>query len=143
MITLHKHGTYELIETKRNIKILYLDKTAYAWVEPWSTKEILVVSRHPHITDCILSIGDYCLYDLRSEPHLPGKQFLDLEVGDDTWQGYLLLTGLPTTRRKRVRIIASHEVVTNNPAYSSNEQMQTIKHPNKRKGELYEVTGSV
>lgn len=143
MITLHRSGIYKLIETRRNVRILYLDKTAYAWVAPWSTKEILVLSRRPHVTDCILSVGDYCLYDLRDEPSLPGKQFLELDVGDDIWQGYMLLTGLPTTRHKRVRIIPTRDYVTNNPVYSYTGLKFTERMKRKSKGGEHEVAHSV
>jgi len=143
MIRLRKSGTYRLIETRRHTKVLYLDNDSYAWVEPWVSKEILIMSRRAHITDCTLSIGEYCLYDVRGEPHLPGRQFLELEVGDDIWQGYLLLSGLPTAQKKRGRIIATHELVTNNPAYSDNGQTHISKSNADKKGELYEVTRTI
>jgi hypothetical protein len=43
------------------------------------------------------------------EAHLTDQQHLELNVGDHTWQGYLLPTGLPTPDKKRVRIIATNE----------------------------------
>ena len=112
MISLHKSGRYELIETKSDVKILYLDSDAYAWVNPKEIGEILVVSHKPHKTDCLLSIGEFRLYDVDDEPFLSDQQHLELEVGGGEWQGYLLLTGLPNDQKKRGRIIATNELIT-------------------------------
>ena len=112
MITLRKRGQYKLIENKANTKILYLDDSVYAWVEPVTIGEILIYSHTSHKTDCILSIGTYHLYDVDDEPALSDQQHLELEVGDGQWQGYLLLTGLPDDKHKRSRIVPTHEVIT-------------------------------
>lgn len=117
MITTLQSGRYKLIETKRNIKILYLDETAYAWVEPATMGEILVASHNIHKTDCVLSIGKYFLYSVVDESHLADHMHLELEVGKDYWQGYLLLTGLPDSNKTRRRIIATPEIITGNPAF--------------------------
>ena len=114
MISMFRRGTYKLIETKSQTKILYLDTEAYAWVEPAGIGEILVHSHNSHKTDCVLSIGDYCIYDVVDEPELSDQQHLELEVGHKTWQGYLLLTGLPTDKKLRGRIIPTTEVITEN-----------------------------
>ena len=112
MINLHRSGHYKLIETKNDIKILYLDQDVFAWIEPKEIGEILVVSHKPHKTDCLLNIGDYKLYDVDDEPSLSDQQHLELEVTGGVWQGYLLLTGLPNDLKKRGRIIATNEVIT-------------------------------
>ena len=119
MITLQRSGHYKLIETKHNTKILYLDDDAYAWVEPVSIGEILVVTHNAHKTDCILSLGDYHIYKVIDEPHLADHVHLELEVGNGVWQGYLLLTGLPTDEKTRGRIIPTPEVVTGQAALTS------------------------
>lgn len=113
MIKTIQQGSYKLIETKGQTKILYLDKETYAWVEPADIGEILVHSHNIHKTDCILSLGRYYLYDVNDELKLSDQQHIELEVGENTWQGYLLLTGLPTDSKIRGRIIPTKEVITN------------------------------
>lgn len=112
MILLLTAGTYRLIETKHQTKILYLDDTVYAWIEPTGIGEILVASHHKHKTDCVLATGEYRLYDVHGEKRVSNHEHLELEVGDDIWQGYLLLTGLPNHFKKRRRIIPTSEVIT-------------------------------
>lgn len=117
MISLKRSGHYKLIETKHHTKVLYLDKETYAWVEPVNIGEILVASRKLHKTDCVLSLGHYYLYDVVDEPFLSDQLHLELEVGENTWQGYLLLSGLPDMQKKRGRIIPTQEVITGNPKF--------------------------
>lgn len=112
MITLLNSGQYKLIETKHHTKILYLDKTAYAWIGAVNIGEILVASHRLHKTDYVLGCGQYRLYDVDNEPHLSDQLHLELEVGRQTWQGYLLLTGLPDDAKKSGRIIPTSEVIT-------------------------------
>lgn len=111
MISLLKHGSYKLIETRRHTKILYLDSACFAWVEPPNIGEILVGSHNIHKTDCVLSLGRYRLYDVDDEPNLSDQIHLELEVGNGKWQGYLLLSGLPNMQKKRGRIIPTGEVI--------------------------------
>jgi hypothetical protein len=101
-----------LIETKGQTKVLYLGDKTYAWVEPADIGEILVHSHNVHKTDCVLSIGDYVIYKVDDEPELSDQQHLELETGKKSWQGYLLLTGLPTDKKIRGRIIPTTEVIT-------------------------------
>ena len=117
MITLAKEGSYRLIETKHNTKILYLDSRQFAWVEPVDIGEILVTSHVAHTVDCILALGDYRLYTVKDEPSLSDNPHLELSVGRGTWQGYLLPTGLPDNEKKRSRIIPTHEIITTDDAY--------------------------
>lgn len=119
MITLVRSGTYKLIETKANIKILQIDRQTYAWVEPRGIGQILVSSHTPHKADHALAMGTYNLYDVEDEPHLTDLQHLELEYGDNAWQGYLLLTGLPDDEKRRSRIVPTLEVITGNPRFSS------------------------
>lgn len=111
MISIIQQGTYKLVETKGQTKILYLGDETYAWVEPIDIGEILVHSHNVHKTDCVLSIGDYSLYDVVNEPELSDQQHLELETGNKSWQGYLLLTGLPTNKKIKGRIIPTNEVI--------------------------------
>ena len=119
MITLQQSGQYRLVETRQHTKILYLGSDAYAWVEPRNIGEILVVSNHEHPSDWVLSLGHYRLYDVLDEPNVSDLLHLELEVGNDVWQGYLLLTGLPDDVHRRKRIIPTHELITHNSVYVS------------------------
>ncbi len=74
--------------------------------------EILVGSHNPHKTDHILATGAYRIYDVEDEPQLADEQYLELNVGEGTWQGYLLPTGLPVGSKKRSRIIPTKDVVS-------------------------------
>lgn len=111
MITRIDSGKYKLIETKLDTKILYLAHKAYAWVRPRDIGEILVVSHREHHLDCVLSMGQYILYDVKDEPTLTDLQHLELEVGSNSWQGYLLPTGLPDDQKKRARIIPTPQLI--------------------------------
>lgn len=123
MITLRRSGMYKLIETKKHTKVLYLDNDIYAWVEPVHIGEILVVSHKVHKSDCVLSIGEYCLYDVTDEPYLSDQPHLELEVGKDMWQGYLLLSGLPDSHKKRGRIIPTQEIISGNPRFKDRKDL--------------------
>ncbi len=113
MISTIKTGTYKLIETRHHTKILSLETDKYAWVEPPNIGEILVASYRSHKTDCVLSVGRFVLYSVDDEPSLADEMHLELEVGENIWQGYLLPTGLPSTSKRRSRIIPTSEVITN------------------------------
>lgn len=113
MIKVIHEGSYQLIETKRQTKILTLDKKkTFAWINALDIGEILVTSHKKHETDCILALGRYRLYEVKNEPDLTDLQHLELYVGDNIWQGYLLTTGLPTDRKKSRRIIPTNEIIT-------------------------------
>lgn len=111
MISIKQLGRYKLIETKKHNKILYLDNDVYAWVEPPGIGNLLVVSHKAHKSDYTLSIGRYRLYDVVGEPGLSDQPHLELEVGPDIWQGYVLLTELPDAHKKRSRLIPTHEKI--------------------------------
>lgn len=117
MITLYASGSYRLIETKHDTKVLYLDGDMYAWVKAAEIGHILITLHKAHETDYLLSVGDYRLYDVKDEPKLSDHIHLELEVGVDTWQGYLLLTGLPDEDDKRARIIPTSETITGNSTF--------------------------
>ncbi len=123
MITLLRSGLYKLIETKRHTKVIYLDNDIFAWIEPPNIGEILVTSHRIHKTDCVLSLGHYRLYNVKQEPYLSDHIHLELEVGNDHWQGYLLLSGLPDNHKMRGRIIPTHEVITDNPRFENRKDL--------------------
>lgn len=119
MITLIKTGSYKLIETAANIKILYLDNQPHAWVTAESIGQILVWSQVPHKTNRALAMGAYQLYDVDDEPYLTDLQHLELEFGKNAWQGYLLPTGLPDKNDTRTRFIPTTEIITGNSRFTS------------------------
>ncbi len=113
MIKLLQEGTYSLLETKGQTKILTLDKKqVFAWVHAKDIGEILVTSHKLHKSDHMLAIGKYRIYEIDNEPNLTDLIHLELLLGDGTWQGYLLLTGLPSDKDKRTRIIPTDEIIT-------------------------------
>ena len=140
MISLQKSGSYSLIETKHNTKVLYLDGAIFAWIEPPDIGEILVTSHKIHKTDCVLSIGDYRLYDVEDEPHLSDQIHLELEVGRNRWQGYLLLSGLPDSNKKRGRIIPTKEVITKSTASKKSTASSQITVNRNQRGGGHEKT---
>ena len=113
MITVVKTGSFTLVETKEQTKILTLDnKNTFAWVNVKNIGEILVASHKDHIADAVLSVGNYRLYSVKDEPLFSDQLHLELAVGTGVWQGYLLPTGLPKGKKLRNRIIPTKEVIT-------------------------------
>jgi len=117
MVTHLRSGHYRLIETRRQIKILALDDTeTYAWIWSEAVGELLISSHSSHHTDHILATGEYKLYDVTDEPELTDLEHLELSIGEGRWQGYLLLSGLPTDTHTKVRIIPTTECITGSTA---------------------------
>lgn len=113
MIRAIESGKYKLIETWGHTKILKFDeKRSFAWVNAEGIGEILVSTFKKHVADYILCIGNFRIYEVREEPEIIDGYHLELFVGDDTWQGYLLPTGLPTKKKVRNRIIPTKELLT-------------------------------
>lgn len=112
MIKTLQHGMYELVETRSQTKILRLDNEVYAWVAAEDIGELLVSSHKTHKTDHVLAQGEYRLYEVKDEPEITDLQHLELQTGTKTWQGYLLLTGLPSETKLRSRIIPTKETIT-------------------------------
>lgn len=111
MIKLIAKGSYRLIGTKDHQKILYLRNQGYLWAYAKSIGELLTFSKHLHKPEYILAEGKYNLYKVKDEPKFVDLLHLELSVGEK-WQGYLLLTGLPTKNKIRSRIIPSTEVIS-------------------------------
>ncbi|HSX02154.1 MAG TPA: hypothetical protein VLI05_02445 [Candidatus Saccharimonadia bacterium] len=112
MLTLLRKGDYRLIETKGQVKILYLDDDVYAWVHAQDIGELLIASHVPHRADYHLASGRYRLYEAESEARFASQQHLELLVGKRHWQGYLLPAGLPDGSQLRVRLIPTLECIT-------------------------------
>lgn len=112
MITIVASGYFRLIETRRGVKILQLNADRYAWLMVSRIGSLLVRTTRTHREFDVLSQGHFRLYDVADEPSLSDQLHLELEVGQDAWQGYLLPTGLPTRHHKRKRIIPTHEIIS-------------------------------
>lgn len=113
MIRLVDQGKYTLQATKKLTKILFLnDKKIYVWINAEGIGEILLTTNKDHMANYILAKGNYRLYEVKDEPELTDLLHLELFVGDGNWQGYLLPTGLPTSKNNRNRIIATKEIIT-------------------------------
>lgn len=113
MIKVIKEGRYQLTETKGQTKMLALDdQNFFAWINAENIGEIVVLSHKEQTFDNFLAKGKYRLYQIKDEPNLTDLQHLELYVGENTWQGYLLTTGLPTSEKKRTRIIPTNQIIT-------------------------------
>lgn len=127
MITKLESGTYTLVETHNHTKILTINGTIFAWVRPKGVGDILVKSSYaPHRNNFSLSLGKYNLYSVKDERNLTDLQHLELEVGNNTWQGYLLLTGLPTATKRRARIVPTTQTITSDS--HARTQKKTANH---------------
>lgn len=105
MIKTIRVGQYSLLETVRDTKLLILDqKDTFAWITAQNIGELLVVTHKPHKTDYILAVGEYRMYDISGEPKFTDLAHLELQVGNNEWQGYLLPTGLPTDKKSEVEL---------------------------------------
>ncbi len=112
MLSLVRDGEYSLLETRGQVKILKLDKKFYAIVNAGNIGEILVFSHKKFTKDLVLAKGSYRIYKVKNEPNFTDLMHLELFVGRNTWQGYLLPTGFPTNRKKRSRIIPTSETIS-------------------------------
>lgn len=112
MITLVKQGHYRLGETKNHSRVLFLDDVCYIWLVIATIGDIISRTTRKHTIKTVFSRGRYRLYDIADEPDLVDLKHLELEVGEDNWQGYLLLTGLPQQNKPRSRIIATEENIS-------------------------------
>lgn len=113
MIKLLEEGSYKLVESKGQTKILQLNgERRYAWINVAEIGEILVTTHKMQVTDCVLAAGKYRLYDVQKEQALTDLLHLELSVGNGEWQGYLLPTGLPIAEKIRSRVIPTHEIIT-------------------------------
>ena len=116
-----EEGKYQLLETKKQTRILILNNgkklKTFAWVNVVNIGEILVSSFKEHETDTILSLGKYQLWEVTgNEPNLVDLIHLELGVGQGKRQGYLLPLGLPDEKDKRNRIIPTKELVKSSKA---------------------------
>lgn len=111
MIKLIKKGTYRLVWSKDRQRILYLGDQGYLWAHAKSIGELLTFSKHPHMPSYMMAEGKYRIYSVKKEPKLVDLQHLELSIKPGVWQGFLLLTGLPTKTKLRSKIVPTEEVV--------------------------------
>lgn len=113
MIRLVEEGQYRLVESKRLVRLLFLEKgKVFAWINAKAIGEILVLTGTRHRIDHVLATGTYRVYSVNNEPQLTDLLHLELFIGNGKWQGYLLPTGFPTKKDKRNRIIPTKEIIT-------------------------------
>lgn len=112
MIKLLTKGKYRLLGTKDHKTMLYLDRQGYHWNYAPRIGELLTFSKHAHKQNYILVQGNYKIYGVKNEPKLVDLNHLELSVGQGQWQGYLLLTGLPTNKKIRSRIVPTDEIIS-------------------------------
>lgn len=112
MIKLISKGKYRLVTQKDNEKTLVLGKQGYHWTVAKGIGEILTFCKSVHKEAYTMSEGSYRIYAVKNEEKLVDLLHLELSVGEDKWQGYLLLTGLSTKNKIRSRIIATKELIT-------------------------------
>lgn len=113
MIKTLRTGEYKLLETKDQNKILILDnKETFAWINAENIGILLATSHRHHKIDNVLATGKYRLYEVKDEPQYTDLTHLELMVGVGVWQGYLLLTSLPTQEKSKSRIIPTDETIT-------------------------------
>lgn len=112
MIKAIAQGVYKLVATKDKKRILYLGDQGYLWSYAKNIGDLLSFSRHLHVQEYTLAKGIYCLYRVENEPKYVDLEHLELQVGTHEWQGYLLLTGLPTVGKIRSRIVPTREVIS-------------------------------
>jgi hypothetical protein len=112
MIKVLENGVYKLIETKRQIKVLYLGDKTYVWLYIPGIGHILEITHTAHSSDHVLAWGEYRLYEVKNDARFSDQMHLELCVGKGQWQGYLLLSGLPTNTKKKGRMVATQEVIS-------------------------------
>ena len=127
MIKLLGQGDYQLTETRGITKILRLtDKGVFAWINAGEIGEILVATVGNFTDLYTLASGKYRIYEVKDEPDLADTIHLELFTGKGLWQGYLLITGFPTSEHKRTRIIPTSEIITKSKQTPPKE---TLTHP--------------
>jgi hypothetical protein len=90
MIKLIKQGGYKLVMQSDNDKTLVLGKQGYHWTLAKGIGEILTFCKSIHKESYTITTGKFKLYQVKNEEKLVDLQHLELSIGDEKWQGYLL-----------------------------------------------------
>lgn len=112
MIKLLQKGRYKIVQTRDHNTILYLEEQGYHLDYAPRIGDLLTFSKHTHRLSYTLAQGVYKLYQVKNEPKLIDLRHLELSLGKGQWQGYVLLTGLPTSQKLRSRIEPTQEVIS-------------------------------
>ncbi len=112
MIKTITKGNYKLVCAKDGERILYLKDQAYLWSHAKGIGELLAFSRRTREISHTIVEGNFRIYNVKREPELVDLKHLELSVGNGRWQGYLLLTGLPTSSKVRSRIVPTDEIIS-------------------------------
>lgn len=112
MIKLIEKGSYRIVVDGGMQRILYLGDRTYLWSHAKGIGELLSFSKRSHRTLYLLAIGKYRIYTVKDEPKYVDLRHLELLVGPRTWQGFLLLTGLPNEKKIRSRIVPTKEIIS-------------------------------
>lgn len=112
MIKIIEQGQYSIVRTKDHKTLLYLGEKGYVRSYAPKIGELLTFSKRERKTDYVIARGNYRIYSVKDDPNLVDLEHLELSLGRGRWQGYLLLTGLPTSRKLRRRIVPTDEVIT-------------------------------
>lgn len=114
MIKLAEQGTYKIVETWGETRLIVLNETnCFAWVYAGDEiGEILVATKKKFSDQYTLARGKYRLYEVDQENGLSKGEHLELYIGEGFWQGYILPTGFPKGRNVRNKIIPTRQIIT-------------------------------
>lgn len=114
MITLLTKGTYTLLGTKDNSKILSFDKNerVYSWIVYDNTGELKHIVYKHFDNEYLISVGKYRMYEVKDEINFSDAIHLEFLVGDGVWQGHLLREGLPNGNENHYTIAPTKELIS-------------------------------
>lgn len=113
MIKLLESGTYKLVETENNLKVLMLDdKNIFLWKNFGCSGNLEYTRLDPAQICCMLSVNNYRLYQVKNESGFTKGLHLELYAGKKRWQSYLLKKGLPTAKNQKMPISKIEEIIT-------------------------------
>lgn len=112
MIKLLKSGKYSLVGLEAGQTMLFLGRQGYHWGHAKGIGDLLTFSKRPHKIVNVIAQGDYNLYKVKDESDFVDLQHLELSINPHKWQGYLLLTSLPTDKKIRSRILPTEESIS-------------------------------
>lgn len=110
-------GKYRLVETVEHLKVLYLDDAVYLWQYEPGTGDVLVLIGYQYPAGYTLACGNYRVYEVTDEPRFSGHIHLELYLGDQHWQGYVLEAGLPP-KHSQSFIAPTAEVITKKTSWT-------------------------
>lgn len=112
MITLIQKGTYEIVSTKDHGIMMILDDQRYLRSYAPKIGDLLTYAKSEHAINYYIARGNYRIYRVKDEPNLVDLDHLERSLGRGMWQGYLLLTKLPTAKKICSRIVPTNEIIS-------------------------------